>query len=105
MEPDSPGIAAWLIGAVPHAEAAVVDAHAVWADQEQAGLARHLRDLLLNRDTVLGLRLREARSEERNRADFLFDAVGYDAGSNRPRHGADDVIDEKVGAVALFTSG
>ena len=78
---------------MPDTEAPVVDAHTVGADQEQASLPRHLRDLFLQRDTILSLRFRETRREERDCADFFLDAIGNDAGRDWPGHRADDVID------------
>ena len=61
-EADVARVTRGLVGAVPDAEPPVVDAHAVRADQQQPGLSRHLRDLLLRRDPVLRLRLGEART-------------------------------------------
>ena len=93
MKPDGPAFARRLLAGLAHAEPGLVEAHAVRADERQAGLARDAADLGLETRAFFFAGLGEAGREQRHAADRLRCAVGDDARRDVARHGAHHVVD------------
>ena len=89
---DRAALALLLGGGELHAESAVVDAHAVGADERQVGLVGHGDDLGLEFDADRLSGLDEPRREHRDAADLLLHGVRDDERRDVARDGADDEV-------------
>src|SRR5881409_2282008 len=87
------GISRFLVAAVAYAEPAVIDPHAVGANEQKPCGPGHLGDLLLGGDAFGSLGLGKPGCEQRHRTHLLLDAVGDDPRRDLPRYRSDDVVD------------